>query len=354
MTPPSTEQQLNRLTATFNFAMTKALAADSKHDWLTHLKAMSNAFTQACTAVTSEESSKKMAMQERDAALEQLVQVNAKVAASDNLIQQIHVLLAAKNRNSTDLASQNIFDRLCEQVRLDMKDIYNYRVLEARLKVEKWRNSRMLKHINSISKQSVMHLMATRFYARELAAMRQMMDLVHNTSSIETAVKSKLWDEIETENRLLRLNTLWLINRINSANLEDAPFENGDNSHSPPRLVILMREHINQGLGLEITGGCDQFRPVVVTGKLQRSMADDDQLLINDRILAVDGTFVTNTTTHEDVMQMLQTESAKDFIALIVSQFDPTKHPNGLPSPRHIVTPLEDSSTQSSMSIRED
>lgn len=37
-------------------------------------------------------------------------------------------------------------------------------------------------------------------------------------------------------------------------------------------------------------------------------MADDNELKVDDRILAVDGTFVTNTTTHKEVMEMLENE----------------------------------------------
>ncbi|CAB05025.1 PDZ domain-containing protein [Caenorhabditis elegans] len=311
--------------------MSKALASDEKDDWITHLKAISNVFTQVCTLSASEESAKKLAIKEREECLQELVELRAIAEAHDDVIQQFHLLLAANHQG--DATSRQIFNDMKQEVGDNMERIQEHRLVEAKLNVEKRRNERMAKHINEVSKKSVMHLMATRFYARELAAMRQMMDLVRNAATIESAVKSKLWDEIEKENRLLRLNTLWLINRINSSDLGDAAFENGDDWQSSPRLVILMREHINQGLGLEITGGCDQFRPVVVTGKLKRSMADDDQLRVNDRILAIDGTFVTNTTTHAEVMEMLENESAKDFISLIVSQFDPTKyheaHPNG-------------------------
>ncbi|CAI2295332.1 unnamed protein product [Caenorhabditis sp. 36 PRJEB53466] len=322
----SCEQRMNRLSASFNFAMTRALAAETKDDWITHLKAMSNVFTQACTAMVTEEAAKTEALRERDDTLAAMTDLKAKADSHDDVIHQLHLLLAAQSRNSTDHTSVVIFDKMCDEVRQNMQDIQHYRYLEAQLSVEKRRNERMLLHINELSKKNVMHLMATRFYARELAAMRQLMDLVHNAATIDSAVKSKLWDEIEAENRLLRLNTLWLINRINSADQRDAAFASGDMWHEQPRLVILTREHINQGLGLEITGGCDEFRPVLVTGKLSKSMADDDQLMLDDRILAIDGTFVTNTTSHAEVMEMLENESSKDFLALIVSQFNTAKY----------------------------
>lgn len=326
------QQQVNRLTGLFHATITKALAVEDKDDWTTHLKAISTLFSQACALATTEESGKILAIRERDNLLEELTEMKAKAEAHDDVIEQFHLILAADNqRNHADLPSQMIFDKMCEEVQKNMCRIQDYRLWEAKYNVEKRRNERMALHINEISKKNVMHLMATRFYARELAALRQMMDLVRNASSIDAAVKSKLWDEIEKENRLLRLNTLWLVNRINSPDQHDAPFGSDDNWQSPPRLVILMREHVNQGLGLEITGGCDKFRPVVVTGKLKRSMSDDDQLKLDDRILAVDGTFVTNTTTHAEVMEMLENESAKDFLALIVSQFDPTKYQKAHP-----------------------
>lgn len=320
-------QEVNRLKNLFNKAVTKALAADDKDDWTTHLRAISNCFTQVCYVAVTEEAAKHVAITERDEAIEELVHVQGKAYAHDDVIQQFHLLLAADNqRNHSDLTSMQIFDKMAREVRTNMERIKDYRMYEARYNVEKRRNERMSLHINDLSKKNVMHLMASRLYATELAAMRQMMDLVRNSSSIDAAVKSKLWDQIEKENRLLRLNTLCIVNRINSPDLTDAAFEADDNWQSPPRLVILTRDHYNQGLGLEITGGSDNFRPVVVTGKLKKSMADDDQLRLDDRILAIDGTFVTNTTTHLEVQKMLENESCKDFLTLIVSQFDPTKY----------------------------
>lgn len=333
-------QQINRLTALFNSAVTKALAAEDKDDWTVHLRAISNCFTQVCTIATTEEAAKHIALKERDEAVLELTEVQAKAEAHDDVIQQFHLILAADNqRNHSDMTSMQIFDKMTEEVRVNMQFIRDYRMFEARYNVEKRRNERMALHINELSKRSVMNMLASRFYAQELAAMRQMMDLVRNASSIDAAVKSKLWDELEKENRLLRLQTLWLVNRINNPDLTDAAFENGDDWQSPPRVVILVRERRNQGLGLEITGGCDEFRPVVVTGKLKSSMADDDQLRLDDRILAIDGVFVTNTTTHREVMEMLENESTKDFLVLIVSQFDATKyqqaHPRFQKSPHH-------------------
>ncbi|PIC53669.1 hypothetical protein B9Z55_003280 [Caenorhabditis nigoni] len=324
------QQSINRISALFNGAMTRALASEDKDDWVTHLKTISNCFTQVCTIAITEESEKITVIEQNRESKEKCIEMEAKVNAHDDVINQYHLLLSADHLQKADEFSlemfSKVFSKVLDEVRSNMAQIRDYRMFEAKYNVEKRRNERMALHINEISKKNVLNLMATRFYARELAAMRQMMDLVRNASSIESAVKSKLWDEIEKENQLLRLNTLWLVNRINSPDLTDAAFENGDDWQSPPRLVILMREHINQGLGLEITGGCDQFRPVVVTGKLKRSMADDDQLHLDDRILAIDGTFVTNTTTHAEVQKMLENESAKDFIALIVSSFDPTKY----------------------------
>lgn len=54
----------------------------------------------------------------------------------------------------------------CDEVRENMRQIGEVRMLEARLNVEKRRNERMLNHINELSKQTIMHLTATRFYAR--------------------------------------------------------------------------------------------------------------------------------------------------------------------------------------------
>ncbi|CAL2027436.1 unnamed protein product [Caenorhabditis brenneri] len=335
-----TSQEVNHLKNLFNKAVTKALAADDRDDWTTHLRAISNCFTQVCYHVATEEAAKNVAIKERDEAIEELLQVQEKAVAHDDLIKQLHLLLAADNqRNHSDLTSMQIFEKMAKEVRTNMERIKDCRMYEARYNVEKRRNERMSLHINDLSKKNVLHLMASRLYATELAALRQMMDLVRNASSIDAAVKSKLWDQIEKENRMLRLNTLWTVNRINSPDLTDAPFEGDDNWQSPPRLVILMREHYNQGLGLEITGGSDNFRPVVVTGKMRKSMADDDQLRLDDRILAIDGNFVTNTTTHAEVLKMLENESSKDFLTLIVSQFDPTKysqaHPQFQKSPHH-------------------
>lgn len=345
----STCQQVNRLTAVFNSAMAKALASDDKDDLIAHLKTISSAFNQVCTLSNTEESSKDLALRERDEAITELTDLRAKAAAHDDIIQQFHLLLAANNqRNHSDLTSLQIFDNMCNEVRSNMERIKDYRMWEAKYNVEKRRNDRMSMHICELSKKNVMHLMATRLYARELAAMRQMMDLVRNTESIDAAVSSKLWDQIDAENKMLRLNTLMLLNRINSPDQRDA-FANGDDWHSQPRLVILMRDHINQGLGLEITGGSDEYRPVLVTGKMSKSMADDDQLHINDRILAIDGTFVTNTTTHSEVMEMLENESSKDFLALIVSQFDATKY--HLAHPR---TPIQERKESSSATTSDD
>ncbi|UMM14779.1 hypothetical protein L5515_002453 [Caenorhabditis briggsae] len=356
------QQSINRISALFNEAMTRALASEDKDDWITHLKTISNCFTQVCTIAITEESEKNTVIEENRESKEKCIELEAKANAHDDVIAQYHLLLNADHLRKSDEFSlemfSKVFSKVLDEVRSNMAQIRDYRMFEAKYNVEKRRNERMALHINEISKKNVLNLMATRFYARELAAMRQMMDLVRNASSIESAVKSKLWDEIEKENQLLRLNTLWLVNRINSSDLTGAAFENGDDWQSPPRLVILMREHINQGLGLEITGGCDQFRPVVVTGKLKRSMADDDQfqLHLDDRILAIDGTFVTNTTTHAEVQKMLENESAKDFIALIVSSFDPTKYQIAHPRLQNIQktsSPNESSTHTSTVSAEE-
>uniref|UniRef100_A0A1I7T6Z9 PDZ domain-containing protein n=1 Tax=Caenorhabditis tropicalis TaxID=1561998 RepID=A0A1I7T6Z9_9PELO len=277
--------------------------------------------------IVKEESDKERAIEERDEAIAELVSLHAKAVAHDEVIEQFHWLLTADNqRNHTDLTSQLIFDKMTEEVRDNMSKIQDYSVLKAKYNVEKRRAERLSLHINYLSQSNVMHLLAARFYAMELAASRQMLDLVQKAPTIDLAVKSKLWDDLDKQNQVLRRKTLLIVNRINSDDRTDAAFENGDDWQSPPRVVILMKDHINQGLGLEISGGAETFRPILVTNKMRRSMADDEQLRINDRILAIDGTFVTNTTTHAEAMELLTTGASNNFIALIVSQFDPTKY----------------------------
>ncbi|CAB3408749.1 unnamed protein product [Caenorhabditis bovis] len=316
-------EHVNRLASAFNRAMADIVSSELNADIIEHLKVMSTIFTEACSLAESCAAETETMRKENAALGEQCLKLKTKSSAVDDVIQQIHLLLTTKAARNADRNAIMIMEKLKEDVELNMRKIEKYHKYKEMYEMEKCRANRMLNHVNEMSKLVVMQRIGSRFFAREVAALRQMMDLVRNARSIDAAAKAHVWDEIEAENMVLRVNTLWLINRINGSDRKDAAYENDEDVHSPPRVVILLRSHPHQGLGLEITGGSEQFRPIIVTGKLKGSMADDDELHLGDRLISVDGTFITNTTTHSEAMKLLEEESTKDYLALVVSAFNP-------------------------------
>ncbi|CAI5438117.1 unnamed protein product [Caenorhabditis angaria] len=304
-------ESVHRLTSAFNRAMNDAIMAEEKVDMMTNIKSMSILFTEMCANVEKCEAEKMRFKKEAEQNFEKYQELQAKADGYDDVVEQLHIALLAK---SDQKFASPIFDKIRHEVHENLQKIDNYHRILANYQLEIERNKRMEKYIDELSKCTVLQRIGSRFFAREVAAVRQMLNLVQNSPNVDHATKSRVWDEIEAENNVLRQNTLWLINRIN-----------GDDTDNDlmPRVVVLMRSHAHQGLGLEITGGCDTFRPVLITAKLKGSMADDDELRIGDRIIAIDGTFLNLTSRHSDVMKMLETESAKDYLALVVSAFNP-------------------------------